>query len=317
MAPLFSGAALHMLPSRFFDVGLAYRAIGALGVRTLHCAPSTLYLLVDRELATGGEALAAMHYVFIGGEPLKADRVTAWARRPGTRCVLLHQYGVAECTDVATSHVMSDYEAYASGVVPVGSPVYNTRVHVLDEDLHEVGLGQVGEVCISGASVGLGYLNPDPHSARRFVDTVMEGQPLRLYRTGDRGYVAPSGELVVVGRMDSQVKIRGMRIDLNDVEHAVRSNPRVHDAVVLAVTPDAGDPRLVAFVIGRNGAVGDDEALDPRRLRAELSAVLPQNMVPQDFLQVPAFPLNPNGKVDRKVLAHAAQSDGAAVGASH
>jgi acyl-CoA synthetase (AMP-forming)/AMP-acid ligase II len=83
------------------------------------------------------------------------------------------------------------------------------------------------------------------------------------------------------------------------------------------VTPDAGDPRLVAFVIGRNGAVGDDEALDPRRLRAELSAVLPQNMVPQDFLQVPAFPLNPNGKVDRKVLAHAAQSDGAAVGASH
>ncbi|MGR7028194.1 amino acid adenylation domain-containing protein [Geodermatophilus sp. URMC 62] len=308
MTPLFNGATLHMLPSRFFDVGMAYRAIGALGVKTLHCAPSTLYLLVDREVATGGDALARMDYVFIGGEPLKPARVSAWATRPDNRCVLLHQYGVAECTDVATSHVMADYTAYRSGVVPVGTPVYNTRVHVLDDDLHELDTGEVGEICISGASVGLGYLNPDPHSTCRFVEPVLDGRRVRLYRTGDRGYTTAAGELVVVGRMDSQVKIRGMRIDLNDVEHGVRSNPRVRDAVVLAVAIDPGDPHLVAFVIGQ------DPVLDPRQLRSELSAVLPLNMIPREFVQLPAFPLNPNGKVDRKLLANAARAGEPVVG---
>lgn len=297
MTPLFTGAPLHLLPSRSFDIGMTYRLIGELGVRTLHCAPSTFYLLVERETAKGTDALTKVHYMFIGGEPLSPGRVAEWATQEGNTCVLLHQYGVAECTDVASSHVMTDYPAYIKGVVPVGRPVYNTAIHLLDEELRKVADGQTGEICISGISVGGGYLNAVAADAKRFVAIDLYGQQVSLYRTGDRGYVTEASELVVVGRTDAQVKIRGMRIDLGDVEHRVRDNVRVRDVAVLAVPADDGESELVAFVIPAG------EPIDERKLRGELLDVLPQNMVPREFVELPAFPLNPNGKVDRQSLA--------------
>jgi D-alanine--poly(phosphoribitol) ligase subunit 1 len=301
MTPLFTGAPLHLLPSRNFDVSLAYRLIGDLGVRTMHCAPSTLYMLVERELAAGGDALMALDYVFIGGEPLSARRVADWAMRDGNRCVLLHQYGVAECTDVASSHVMSAYRAYLNGPVPVGQPVYNTQIQLLGSDLTEVPDGEIGEICISGTSVGAGYLNGSPEDGEKFVTLERDGKAVPLYRTGDRGYVTSSAELAVVGRADAQVKIRGMRIDLGDVEYAVRSHRSVRDATVLALRGDDGETDLVAFIITADGPVKN------RTLRRELLQSLPRNMVPQEFIELPAFPLNPNGKVDRMALARARQ----------
>ncbi|MFJ7326469.1 amino acid adenylation domain-containing protein [Streptomyces cyaneofuscatus] len=300
MAPLFTGAPLHLLPSRSFDVGLAYRLIGELGVRTLHCAPSTLYLLVEREMARGLDVLTGLHYVFIGGEPMSAARVAEWATREGNRCVLLHQYGVAECTDVASSHPMTDYEGYAGAALPAGPPVYNTEIHLLDESLREVATGEVGEICISGLSVGAGYLNVRPEAQDRFVTVDRDGGSVRLYRTGDQGYATPAGELVVVGRLDHQVKIRGMRIDLGDVEHAVRRHQDVRDVVVVPVDSGGGDTHLVAWVVP---AVS---GLDERKLRHDLLGTLPRNMVPQRFVEVESFPLNPNGKTDRKSLAERA-----------
>ncbi|MFD9210629.1 amino acid adenylation domain-containing protein [Streptomyces sioyaensis] len=308
MAPLFTGAALHLLPSRSFDIGLAYRLIGELGVRTLHCAPSTLYLLVDRETDKGTDALTGLHYVFIGGEPMSAARVADWATREGNGCVLLHQYGVAECTDVAASHRMVDYPGYANSRMPVGAPVYNTEIRILDESLTEVAPGEVGEICISGISVGAGYLNADPVQQKKFVTTERDGEPVRFYRTGDQGYATEAGELVVVGRVDHQVKVRGMRIDLGDVEHAVRRHKKVRDVVVLPVSDDEQEARLVAVVIPAA------EPIDDRTLRQDLLETLPRNMVPQEFVEVSAFPLNPNGKIDRKVLAERVQTDRAVVG---
>ncbi|GAA1928178.1 amino acid adenylation domain-containing protein [Streptantibioticus ferralitis] len=297
MTPLFTGAPLHLLPSRSFDVSLAYRLIGELGVRTLHCAPSTLYLLVEREMDRGTEVLTGLRYVFIGGEPMSAARVAEWATREGNQCLLLHQYGVAECTDVASSHRMVDYESYAEGPMPAGSPVYNTEIHILDGDLQKVPDGEVGEICISGISVGAGYLNAGPEAQARFVTVQRDGGDVRLYRTGDQGYTTESGELVVVGRLDHQVKIRGMRIDLGDVEHAVRRHQDVRDAVVVPVGSGREDTRLVALVIPAR------DRFDERALRRDLLDTVPRNMVPQQFVALEAFPLNPNGKVDRKALA--------------
>ncbi|MEE1927331.1 amino acid adenylation domain-containing protein [Streptomyces sp. TRM 70351] len=303
MAPLFTGAAIHLLPSRSFDPGMAYRLIAEHGVKTLHCAPSTLYLLTDLELMRGTDALMAVDYVFIGGEPLNTARVEEWATREGNGCTLLHQYGVAECTDVATSHVLADYPRYRTGPTPVGTPVYNTEIRLLDDRLREVPDGETGEICISGRSVSAGYLNGSPEDARRFTETETgtDGRRERIYRTGDLGRITPEGELVVVGRADTQVKIRGMRIDLGDVEHRVRAHPAVRDAVVLALPDPAGETSLVAFVL----AAGD--AVEPRTLRADLLAALPRNMVPQEFVPLPSFPLNPNGKTDRRALAAAAR----------
>jgi D-alanine--poly(phosphoribitol) ligase subunit 1 len=299
MTPLFTGAPLHLLPSRSFDAALAYRLIGQLGVRTLHCAPSTLYLLVERETAARGDVLMGLHYVFIGGEPLTTRRVADWATRDGNTCVLLHQYGVAECTDVASSHVMAKYQAYLTGPVPVGRPVYNTEIHLTDDDLADVADGEVGEICISGTSVGAGYLNASPADRQKFISAERDGKMVRLYRTGDRGYATPAGELVVVGRVDAQVKIRGMRIDLGDVEHAVRSHPAVRDVAVLPIRANDGELDLVAFVIPAAGPI------EKRTLRRDLLQLLPRNMVPQEFVEIPVFPLSPNGKVDRKALAAA------------
>ncbi|UQA94906.1 amino acid adenylation domain-containing protein [Streptomyces halobius] len=297
MAPLFCGAALHLLPSRVFDPGMAYRLIGAHGVRQLHCAPSTLYVLIEHERALGTDALTRVGHVFIGGEPLTVSRIEEWATQEGNSCVLLHQYGVAECTDVATSHVLADYARYRGAATPVGTPVYNTEIHLLDDELGEVPDGETGEICVSGLSVSAGYLNASPADSRRFTELAGENGSVRLYRTGDRGYLTPDGELVVVGRVDAQVKIRGMRMDLGDVEHGVRSHALVDDAVVLALPDASGEPRLVAFVLPAAGA------LDTRTLYRDLLNTLPRNMVPQEFTVLDAFPLNPNGKTDRRALA--------------
>jgi D-alanine--poly(phosphoribitol) ligase subunit 1 len=309
MAPLFTGATLHLLPSRYFDPGMAYRLIGELGVKTLHCAPSTLYVLIDQEETRGGTALTGVGHVFIGGEPLNVARVERWASQEGNTCTLLHQYGVAECTDVATSHVLADYPRYRGAATPAGRPVHNTEIRLLDEDLREVPQGETGEICISGRSVSAGYLNASPADTARFTEIESGTGPLRIYRTGDRGYATADGELVVVGRVDAQVKIRGMRIDLGDVEHGVRASARVKDVAVLAV-PDAQEElSLVAFVIPADGE------LDARALRGELLAVLPRNMVPQEFVAIASFPLNPNGKIDRRSLAaRHSSSEPAAVG---
>ncbi|MFD4369970.1 amino acid adenylation domain-containing protein [Rhodococcus sp. NPDC058521] len=296
MTPLFSGAALHLLPSRSFDPAMAYRLIDELRVQTLHCTPSTLYLLVDREAARGSHVLANLKFVFIGGEALTPSRVAAWAMQPHNTCQLLHQYGVSECTDVAASHAMLDYPKYLSGSTPVGQPVYNTTIHILDEHLDEVGPGQVGEVCISGLSLGAGYLNASDDAAKRFTKIVFDCKSVDVYRTGDRGMVTSDG-LVIVGRIDAQVKIRGHRIDLGDVDQAVRRSEGVRDAAVVAVPNEANELQLLAYVITNSD-------FDKRLLREQLLAAVPKAMVPIDFIAVDEFPMSPNNKVDRKALAN-------------
>ncbi|MEU2496451.1 amino acid adenylation domain-containing protein [Streptomyces sp. NPDC007883] len=302
MSPLFCGAAIHLLPSRAFDTGMAYRLIAAHGVRQLHCAPSTLYVLIDYERAVGGDALTKVGHVFIGGEPLTVARVEEWATRPGNACVLLHQYGVAECTDVATSHELADYARYRGAATPVGAPVHNTEIRILDDGLNEVPDGETGEICISGRSVSAGYLNASAADHRNFTELDTPDGPVRVYRTGDRGYATPDGELVVVGREDAQVKIRGMRMDLGDVEHAIRGHELVQDAVVLAVPDAAGELGLVGFVLPAG------PHLDTRDLYRDLLGTLPRNMVPQEFTVLDAFPLSPNGKTDRRAMTALARA---------
>lgn len=297
MSPLFCGATIHVLPSRAFDPDMAYRLIEEHGVRQLHCAPSTLYVLIEHEQALGGDAMTKVGHVFIGGEPLTVSRVEEWATRPGNSCVLLHQYGVAECTDVASSHALTDYDRYHGAATPAGPPVYNTEIHLLDAGMNPVPDGEIGEICISGLSVSAGYLNGSPDVAQRFTALATDDGPVPGYRTGDRGYATPEGELVVVGRVDAQVKIRGMRMDLGDVEHGLRSHKLVDDVAVLAVSNPDGELCLVAFVLPV------DDRLDTRALFADLLDVLPRNMVPQEYVVLDAFPLSPNGKIDRRALA--------------
>ncbi|MDB1086994.1 amino acid adenylation domain-containing protein [Streptomyces sp. ACA25] len=302
MTPLFCGATQYLMASRSFDAMMAYRMLNEHEVRVVHCASSTLYLLVDWETARGGDALTRLDYLLFGGEPLKAERIADWARREGNTCTLLHQYGVAECTDVATSYDLAGHRPGDEDIAPVGRPAYNTGIHLLDEQLRGVGAGEEGEICISGAGVGAGYLNGAGPESEKFTTVLVDGAPRRLYRTGDRGYVTETGDLVVLGRIDAQVKVRGMRIDPTDIERALGRLAGVREAAVVVTYADSGEAELTAFTVPEgDGPAGDD-------LRTRLSETLPRNMVPARFLSIPRIPLSPHGKVDRAALADVCRS---------
>ncbi|MFH7596854.1 amino acid adenylation domain-containing protein [Streptomyces racemochromogenes] len=299
MTPLFCGATQYLMASRNFDPMLAYRMLDEHDIRTVHCASSTLYLLVDWETARGGDALTRLDYVLFGGEPLKTERLAHWARREGNGCTLLHQYGVAECTDVATSYDLARHRPGAQEVAPVGRPAHNTDIHLLDEALRPVEAGEQGEICISGTGVGAGYLGAAGPENAKFTTVEVDGAPRRLYRTGDRGYVNEDGDLVVLGRIDAQVKVRGMRIDPADVERALGRLAGVREAAVAVTYTGSGDAELSAFVVPAGEDLAEDE------LRARLLEDLPRNMVPARFRNIPRIPLSPHGKVDRAALADA------------
>ncbi|MGQ5640290.1 MULTISPECIES: amino acid adenylation domain-containing protein [unclassified Streptomyces] len=299
MTALFCGATQYLMASRNFDAMLAYRLLTQHDIRTVHCASSTLYLLVDWETARGGDALTQLDYILFGGEPLKYERIADWANREGNYCTLLHQYGVAECTDVATSYDLAGHRPGEQDIPPVGKPAYNTDIHLLDEHLRGVVPGEQGEICISGAGVGAGYLNGKGPDNEKFTTIVVDGVPRRLYRTGDRGYVSEAGELVVLGRIDAQVKVRGMRIDPTDIERALARLDEVREAAVVVTYTDSGEAELTAFIV----PAGDDLAEDDVRTR--LFRELPRNMVPARFVNIPRIPLSPHGKVDRATLADA------------
>jgi len=300
MTPLFCGATQYLPASRNFDAVLVYRILKEHDIRTVHCASSTLYLLVDWETARGGDALTKLDYVLFGGEALHVERLADWARREGNTCTLLHQYGVAECTDVATSFDLAGYRPGEHEIPPVGRPVYNNDIHILDESMRSVGPGELGEICICGNSVGAGYLNGTGPESEKFTEIVVDGVPRRLYRTGDRGFVNEAGELVIAGRMDAQVKVRGMRIDPTDIERALGRLAGVRQAAVVVGHTAAGDTELTAFVVpAAGGAFAEND------LRSGLLETLPRNMVPARFRTIDRIPLSPNGKVDRAALAGA------------
>jgi acyl carrier protein len=183
--------------------------------------------------------------------------------------------------------------------VPIGRPIFNTEVHVLDEDLAPVPPGEGGEICITGIGVGKGYVNDPLLTAEKFVPNPFEPGTL-LYRTGDMGRALPDGGFEMIGRVDYQVKIRGNRIDLGDIETNFRSHPDVREAVVVSKTFGPGDVRLVAYVVpGHTLDAEEDLAQSIHRVMKDR---LPQYMLPYRTLIVPELPLTPNGKVDRTAL---------------
>lgn len=296
LLPLFCGATQHLVASRNVDIARTYRVLVEKDIRTLNCASSTLYLIIDWERARGGSLLTDLENIFIGGEPLRITRLIDWIRLPGNTCRVLHQYGVAECTDVATSFDLSSYRPDEHEVVPVGRPIANIDVYVLDVGLEPVADMSPGEICIEGVAVGAGYLDGSGSENERFVHTVVGGTVRTLYRTGDRGYVDQNGDLVVLGRMDAQLKVRGVRIDPVEIERSLCRLQGVQEAAV-AVVAAREELELVAFVVPCNGSI----VLET--LCSELAATLPRSMIPSRFVEIDRLPLSPHGKVDRAALA--------------
>ena len=211
---------------------------------------------------------------------------------------LVNNYGPTECTVVTTSGLVPAGEAQV-GLPPIGRPIDNTRVYIVDEEMREVGEGETGEICIGGAGVARGYLNRPLLTAKRFVPNPFEaGAEDRLYRSGDLGRCRPDGQIDFLGRSDEQVKIRGYRIELTEIESVLLRVPGIAQAVVDTYRPNSDVVELVAYYSPRKNS----PPVDPARVYEILRERLPAYMVPAYLEQLPTIPVMPSGKADRKRL---------------
>ncbi len=240
-----------------------------------------------------------MTRIVIGGEKAETVHVRRWLAFPGSsHCSIRNLYGPTETTAYVTTVEYASEQELPAGDLPIGRPVANTRIYVLDERGEPVPVGVSGELYVGGAQVARGYLNREELTAERFVaDRFSEEPGARMYRTGDLGRWLSDGTIEYQGRNDGQVKIRGFRIELGEIEARLLTYPGVREAVV-AVREGEGTKRLVAYYT-RTAGTGSIEAMS---LREHVQAGLPEYMVPAAYVGLERLPLTPNGKVDRRAL---------------
>jgi amino acid adenylation domain-containing protein len=288
-----------------FEALMAFRAGAALCVasREAQLSTATLVEFIREQGVTnatlppsilaawGNEELPSLKTIVVAGEACTSKLVADWS--PGRR--FFNAYGPTETTVWATvAQCVSD-----GGKPPIGRPIANTEVHVLDSDLRPLPVGSTGDLYVGGVGLARGYFRAPGLTAERFIPNPFARTPgQRLYKTGDLARWLPNGQLEFVGRSDRQVKLRGFRIELGDIEAALVKHPAVRDCAVMLYEDRAGEKRLIAYVVPRPEA-----SVARGNLRDHLKAILPSYMVPAHFVELPALPLTPNGKVDRKALA--------------
>ncbi|KPV61396.1 hypothetical protein QJ48_00270 [Paenibacillus sp. A3] len=300
-APLVTGGQLVLLPSGPYDAAEVVALIERHGITLLNGTPSAFYPLLDITASAGYGPLATLRHVFLGGEPIAADRLTAWTASEASRAEVVNTYGPTECTDVTVYGRLTNMSSLIGKPVPIGRPVAGTRVYILNRELGLQPMGLPGELCIAGVQVGGGYVGDAELTADKFVANPYgdELAPV-LYRTGDLARYLPDGTIEYLGRIDHQVKLRGYRIEPGEIEAALRECGGVKDAFVMTREDRPGDVRLVAYAVPEEEAASDSgfTAL----WRSELRRKLPDYMVPTAIVVMAVLPLSPNGKVDRKAL---------------
>ncbi|KAA9381339.1 amino acid adenylation domain-containing protein [Microbispora cellulosiformans] len=269
---------------------LALRALlRRVPITHIHSVPSHYGLVLE---AAGEECLSRLRLVSVGGEPMP-PRLVARHLLTCPDAVLLNDYGPTECAVWATAHPCGIADA-ADGRIPIGGPLPNYRVEVLDAGLRPAPPGVIGEICVAGPALARGYHRRPGLTAARFLPDPRGGG--RIYRTGDRGFWSPAGELHIAGRTDSQVKIRGFRVELGEIEAAVAGHPSVTGCFVTLRTPPGGAEQVIAFVAASGAPPTEDE------LRAVAAATLPAYMRPDRYVVLAELPRNRNGKIDVAAL---------------
>jgi amino acid adenylation domain-containing protein len=255
---------------------------------------TALFNLFAREAP---KSFSSIRHLLFGGEAVDPGRVNEVVEQaPPER--LLHVYGPTESTTFASWFLVQSVPGGAT-TIPIGRPISNTQTLILDKNLRPVPPGMPGELCIGGDGLALGYLNRPELTAEKFVpNTFGRASGARLYKTGDRARFLPDGNIEFLGRVDHQVKLRGFRVELEEIEAVLVDHPSVGEAVVVMRADSPGDKRLVAYL----AANGEAPTLTPDELREYLRHKLPEYMVPATFVMLDALPLTPNGKIDRRAL---------------
>ena len=299
-SPLVAGACLVLArPEGQKDSEYLAQVVQEERISILHFSPVQLHLLLEQKGLCGAHSL---RHVFCGGETLTQALQTRFFDQLDAE--LHQQYGPTEaCIDVT----IWDCERNARQIhLPIGRPIANTRIYVLDHHLQPVPIGTVGEIYIGGSALARGYLNRPEMTAERFLpDPYSQDEGERIYRTGDLGRYQPDGNLIYVGRTDRQVKIRGYRIELEEISTTLKKHPTVHNCFLMIREGLMQEKQLVAYLIG--------PTLAPiTELRQFLRNQLPEYMLPTHYIQLADLPLTSNGKVDQRALPaprHPTKSD--------
>ena len=276
------------LPARSGADGIAAQLVRH-RVTHMQCTPSMARMILGDDEARA--ALRGLSHLMIGGEAFPGALARELSAATGAR--ITNMYGPTETTVWSSTH---DVEQVEDGTVPIGRPIANTSLYVLDEGREPLPPGVAGELYIGGDGVARGYWARTELSAERFVPDPFAGKDgARMYRTGDAARRAEDGRVEFLGRIDQQVKIRGYRIELGEIEARLAAHPSVREAVVIAREDVPGDARIAAYV--RAAA-----PIDVAALKAHLAETLPEFMVPPYIVELERFPLTPNKKIDRRAL---------------
>ena len=305
-APLLAGGELHLPTGDGFDPELLASAVAAARITWINGTPSTVYPILEGPAARDPALLTSLRWIVLGGEAIHPARLLPWLQNPACHARMLNTYGPTECTDICAAWAFDARDGAAP--VPLGRPIDNVRLAVLDEAGAPLPPGAAGELWIGGAGVGLGYVGSPALNEGHFSARDVFGAPERLYRTGDRVRWTPAGLLEFLGRTDHQVKLRGFRIELGEIEAALLAHGALRDAVVVLREEPGSDARILAYVVTRPG-----EAVDDTALRLHLAERLPSYMLPSTFIRLSGLPLTPNGKLDRLALPAPPRGEIAAV----
>ncbi|MCG8313629.1 MAG: LLM class flavin-dependent oxidoreductase [Pseudomonadales bacterium] len=259
------------------------------GVTHFQCTPSQSVMLTSDSDATVG--LGNLSHFMVGGEALSLEQSQKLVELVGGK--VTNMYGPTETTIWSAVSVL---EAGCQSV-SIGKPIANTQIYIVDDQLQPLPVGVPGELVIGGLGVVRGYHERPELTADRFLNDTLAGGENRLYRTGDRARYLPDGSLEYLGRMDFQVKIRGYRVELGEIESLLSQQSGIKSAVVTLREDTPGDQRLVAYYVPEEGANVDDSVV-----KESLARSIPEFMVPSLFVELQAFPLTPNGKIDRRAL---------------
>jgi amino acid adenylation domain-containing protein len=266
-------------------------------VSTLWLTAGLFHLMVEERV----QELRGVRQLLAGGDVLRVDAVEK-VRRELPGCRLINGYGPTEGTTFSCCYAVSDGVEMGRSV-PIGRPIANTQVYVLDEEMREVPVGVAGELYIGGAGLARGYWRLAELTAGKFVPDGVSGEAGgRLYRSGDRGRYLEDGNIEFLGRMDQQVKIRGYRVEPEEVESVLKQYGRVRECVVVVQGESAADKRLVAYVVGEGERQEQGRDLEIGELREYMRGRVPEYMAPSVYMILRELPLTVNGKVDRKAL---------------
>jgi len=289
---LLTGGRLVIVPKPVARDPQAFRKLLAdQRVTVLNQTPAAFYNLSDLEMQKPGNDLAVRLVIF-GGDALKPQLLRSFhTKYPQTR--LVNMYGITETT-VHVTYIELQETDLQTGTSNVGRPIPTMRVYILDKNLNPMPIGAPGEIFVSGAGVGRGYLNNPELTAARFLPSPFEPGE-KLYRSGDLGRFFPEGDIEYLGRIDHQVKIRGHRIELGEIESAIIEHQRIKSARVLTQENGQGNKQLIAYFVPA-------QPITLHELRTYLAKLLPEYMIPTFFVALDRIPLNSNGKIAREKL---------------